>query len=66
MSNNIGRITQVVGPVVDVEFPEGTLPHIFNALAITNPALGDEEGNLIVEVAQHLGENMVWVFPEPN
>ena len=59
MSNNIGRITQVVGPVVDVEFPEGTLPHIFNALAITNPALGDEEGNLIVEVAQHLGERTV-------
>ncbi len=59
MSNNIGRITQVVGPVVDVEFPEGTLPQIFNALAITNPALGDEEGNLIVEVAQHLGERTV-------
>ena len=59
MSNNVGRITQVVGPVVDVEFPEGTLPSIFNALAITNPGLGDEEGNLIVEVAQHLGERTV-------
>ncbi|MEO2168268.1 MAG: F0F1 ATP synthase subunit beta [bacterium] len=59
MSNNAGRITQVVGPVVDVEFPEGNLPPIFNALAISNPGLGDEEDNLIVEVAQHLGERTV-------
>jgi F-type H+-transporting ATPase subunit beta len=55
----VGRITQVIGPVVDVEFENGTLPPIYNALKITNPALGDKEGNLIVEVAQHLGERTV-------
>ena len=59
MSNNVGQITQVVGPVVDVEFTEGSLPPIFNALAITNPSLSDDEDNLIVEVAQHLGERTV-------
>ncbi|MEW6269058.1 MAG: F0F1 ATP synthase subunit beta [Thermodesulfobacteriota bacterium] len=58
-TENVGRITQVIGPVVDVEFENGTLPPIYNALKITNPALGDEEGNLIVEVAQHLGERTV-------
>ena len=35
-----GRITQVIGPVIDVEFPDGNLPPIFNALLITNPAAG--------------------------
>jgi F-type H+-transporting ATPase subunit beta len=54
-----GKIVQVIGPVVDVEFPEGALPEIFNALFITNPALGDEPDNLVVEVAQHLGDNVV-------
>ncbi len=57
--SNIGRIVQVIGPVVDVEFEEGHLPHILDAIKITNPAINDEEGNLIVEVAQHLGDNMV-------
>ncbi|MFO7983294.1 MAG: F0F1 ATP synthase subunit beta [Desulfuromonadales bacterium] len=56
---NKGRITQVIGPVVDVEFEAGHLPEIYNALKITNPSLGDEELNLVVEVAQHLGENTV-------
>ncbi len=54
-----GKLIQVMGPVVDVEFPEGDLPEIFTALAISNPAIDDTEGNLIVEVAQHLGDNMV-------
>ena len=57
--SNIGRIVQVIGPVVDVEFDEGHLPHILDAIKISNPAISDEEGNLIVEVAQHLGDNMV-------
>jgi F-type H+-transporting ATPase subunit beta len=52
-----GRITQVIGPVVDVEFPAGALPDIYTALAITNPGIDAREDNLIVEVAQHLGEN---------
>ncbi|HQM30533.1 MAG TPA: F0F1 ATP synthase subunit beta, partial [Syntrophales bacterium] len=57
--SNLGRIVQVIGPVVDVEFDEGHLPHILDAIKISNPAINDEEGNLIVEVAQHLGDNMV-------
>jgi F-type H+-transporting ATPase subunit beta len=52
-----GRITQVIGPVVDVEFPPGALPQIYTALAVTNPAIDDRADNLVVEVAQHLGEN---------
>jgi F-type H+-transporting ATPase subunit beta len=52
-----GRITQVIGPVVDVEFPPGGLPEIYTALAVTNPGIDTRADNLIVEVAQHLGEN---------
>jgi F-type H+-transporting ATPase subunit beta len=54
-----GRITQVIGPVVDVEFADGNLPAIFNALTVTNPAISDEPWNLVLEVAQHLGEKTV-------
>jgi F-type H+-transporting ATPase subunit beta len=54
-----GKITQVIGPVVDVEFPAGTLPKIFNALVVSNPSLGTEKNNLVLEVAQHLGESTV-------
>ncbi len=56
---NMGKISQVIGPVVDVEFPPGQLPPIFNALQVSNPAISDQEWNLIVEVAQHLGESTV-------
>jgi F-type H+-transporting ATPase subunit beta len=56
---NEGRIVQVIGPVVDVEFEPGNLPEIFNAIKITNPEISDKEWNLIVEVAQHLGDNTV-------
>ncbi len=56
---NVGKITQVTGAVVDVEFSDGSIPPIYNALKITNPAISDQEGNLIVEVALHLGENTV-------
>ena len=59
MGENIGKITQVMGPVVDVEFEQGKLPTILTALLITNPAINDEEDNLVVEVAQHLGDNVV-------
>jgi F-type H+-transporting ATPase subunit beta len=54
-----GRITQVIGPAVDVEFPDGSLPPIFNALKVSNPAISDEKWNLTLEVAQHLGERTV-------
>jgi F-type H+-transporting ATPase subunit beta len=57
-SDRVGRITQVIGPVVDVEF-EGQVPPIYNALRITNPAISSQPWNLVVEVAQHLGENTV-------
>jgi len=56
---NMGKITQVIGNVVDVEFPEGQLPLIYTALLITNPGINDEEDNLVVEVAQHLGDRVV-------
>ncbi|MDY0263060.1 F0F1 ATP synthase subunit beta [Syntrophotalea acetylenica] len=56
---NTGRITQVIGPVIDVEFEPGQLPEIYYALKVTNPGLGDGEWNLVAEVAQHLGENTV-------
>ncbi len=59
MAENIGKITQVMGPVVDVEFEQGQLPNILTALLVTNPAINDEEDNLVIEVAQHLGDNVV-------
>jgi F-type H+-transporting ATPase subunit beta len=58
MPNNTGRITQVIGPVVDVAF-DGALPPIYNALKVTNPNISDQPWNLVLEVAQHLGENTV-------
>ena len=60
-SENIGRVIQVIGPVVDIEFPKG-VPAIYNAVNI-------EGGNLrvVVEVEQHLGEDRVRcvAMPEP-
>jgi len=56
---NTGKITQVISAVVDVEFEPGKLPFIFNALEVSNPAISDQEWNLVLEVAQHLGENTV-------
>jgi len=53
----IGKITQVIGPVVDVEFEPGNLPAIMNACFVTNPGINDDADNLVVEVAQHLGDN---------
>ncbi len=55
----IGEINQVIGAVVDVEFKSGDLPPIFNALTVSNAAINDEPDNLVLEVAQHLGENTV-------
>jgi F-type H+-transporting ATPase subunit beta len=54
-----GRLIMVTGPVVDVEFQKGALPEILSALYITNPTINDTEDNLVVEVAQHLGDNVV-------
>jgi F-type H+-transporting ATPase subunit beta len=55
----VGKVSQVLGAVIDVEFPNGKLPAILNALRMTNPSIDDNEGNLVLEVAQHLGDNMV-------
>jgi F-type H+-transporting ATPase subunit beta len=54
----VGRIVQVIGPVVDVEFEAGHLPEIYNALRIRGQA-GGEQLDVIAEVEQHLGENRV-------
>lgn len=54
-----GVIKQVMGPVVDVEFPAGKLPPIYGALKATNSSVNDEEDNLVLEVAQHLGDRVV-------
>ncbi|MFZ5482328.1 MAG: F0F1 ATP synthase subunit beta [Myxococcota bacterium] len=59
MEANIGTIKQVMGPVVDVEFAPGKLPAIMTALKVSNPFISKEPENLVVEVAQHLGENTV-------
>jgi F-type H+-transporting ATPase subunit beta len=56
---NMGKIVQVIGNVVDVEFEEGKLPSLLTALFVTNPGLSSEEDNLVLEVAQHLGDNVV-------
>ena len=52
---NVGRISQIIGPVLDIRFEPGQLPPIYNALKITR----EDGSKLIVEVAQHLGENTV-------
>jgi len=54
-----GKISQILGAVVDVEFPEGALPPIQTAIKVTNPSINASEWNLVLEVAQHLGENNV-------
>ncbi len=53
--SNKGRIAQIIGPVIDVHFKDGDLPAIYNALYITR----DDDSTLVVEAAQHLGENTV-------
>ena len=54
----VGKVVQVIGPVVDIEFDGGYLPAIYNAVRIVGQA-GTEKLDLIVEVEQHLGENRV-------
>ncbi|MEE4314555.1 MAG: F0F1 ATP synthase subunit beta [Desulfofustis sp.] len=54
----IGKVLQVIGPVVDVEFEAGNLPNIMSALMVSNPAISDEPDNLVIEVALHLGDNV--------
>ncbi|PYP68770.1 MAG: F0F1 ATP synthase subunit beta [Gemmatimonadetes bacterium] len=56
---NIGKIVQVIGPVLDVEFEAEHLPELYNALEITGKAATDEDIHVIVEVQQHIGRNQV-------
>ena len=57
--NKVGRVVQVIGPVVDVEFEGGYLPPIYNALQIRSKTEGAEAIDVIAEVEQHLGEGRV-------
>ena len=56
-----GRVTRVIGAVVDVEFPPEALPEMYNALKVTikGTGEGDEDREITLEVAQHLGDNIV-------
>ncbi len=58
VATNVGKVVQVIGPVVDIEFAGGTLPPIYNAVRVTGQS-GDDAIDIIVEVEQHLGENRV-------
>jgi F-type H+-transporting ATPase subunit beta len=53
---HVGKIVQIIGPTLDVEFPEDHLPHIFNALEVYNPHI---KKVIVSEAAQHLGNNVV-------
>jgi F-type H+-transporting ATPase subunit beta len=55
----VGKVVQIIGPVLDVEFESGHLPEIYNALRIVSEAKGAEAIDVIAEVEQHLGENRV-------
>jgi F-type H+/Na+-transporting ATPase subunit beta len=60
MANNVGRIAQIIGPVIDVEFDAGHLPEIYNALHVVSDGKdGTATLDVIAEVEQHLGENRV-------
>jgi F-type H+-transporting ATPase subunit beta len=56
-----GKVVQIIGPVLDIEFPEGGLPEIYNAVRVVSDgsAAGGEAVDVVVEVEQHLGENRV-------
>jgi len=60
LTESKGKVIQVIGPVVDLRFDEGdSIPPIYSAIKLTNPSIDEREGNLVVEVAQHIGEKTV-------
>ena len=60
MTENVGKVLQVIGPVLDIKFESGQAPPIYNAIHVTSEGFNTEvEINLTVEVAQHLGEGVV-------
>lgn len=58
-SNSIGKVIQVMGPVIDVEFKDGNLPPIYTAIKLTNPLINDQQWNLVLEVSQQIGGGRV-------
>ena len=62
-NTSVGRVARVTGPVVDVEFPAEGMPELYNALTVSVTFDQGEEGGgtrvLTLEVAQHIGDNMV-------
>ncbi len=58
-NQNTGKVIQVLGAVVDVVFTDDKLPPIYTALTTTNASINDQNDNLVLEVAQHLGNNAV-------
>ncbi len=56
---NLGKVVQIIGPVVDIEFSSGNLPKILDAVKIKKETKENGSADLTVEVAQHLGDNMV-------
>src|SRR3954462_6854425 len=59
-TNTKGRVVQVIGPVLDVEFESENLPEIYNALSIVKKGVGGApDVNLVAEVQQHIGRNQV-------
>src|SRR6266540_6102596 len=54
----VGRVVRVIGPVVDAEFPRDAMPEIYNALKV-DVELGEGVKTLTLEVAQHLGDNVI-------
>ncbi len=61
-----GKITQILGAIVDVSFPQGELPTILTAIKATNASLSDQKDNLTLEVVRHLGENTVRAIAMDN
>src|SRR6185436_2299102 len=59
-TQQIGKVVQIIGPAVDIEFEEGHLPAIYNAIRVLdNNELGKVPIDVVVEVANHIGENQV-------
>ena len=59
VKTNVGKITQIIGPVVDVEFPRGNMPQIYNALKIEGKNEAGQDVSVTCEVQQLLGDNQV-------
>ena len=58
-SVNLGRIVQIIGPVMDISFPVGKMPNIYNSLVIEGTNQAGQELKVVCEVQQLLGDNMV-------